>query len=118
MADIGWSDVNIVAPELATVNTDLQELILSYVNTQMNVAAIGDNAKLKLIKIYLAAHMATISGQSGVGVAGPVVSEEVGGLKRTYALLQSSTGTPSGSVYGDMYRMLIRVSGARVPITI
>jgi hypothetical protein len=117
MADIVWNDVTAVAPELSTVSAGAQADLLSYVNTHVDPAKLGGvgSPKYRLARIYLAAHMATMSSQGGVGVAGPVISESAGGLSRSYALLNAQSGF-SGSTYGDMYRHLIRTSAARAPL--
>lgn len=116
--DITWDDVVLLAPELVDFDdVDAQNLILAYVNDAFNTDSFK-TASLKLARIYLAAHLATMSSQGGVGAAGPVISESAGGLSRTYADLASASGSFAGTPYADMLNWLIRTSKARYPFAV
>lgn len=116
--DITWDDVAEVATELAddAVDPGAQDTILAYVNDAFNPNAFKDPA-MKLARILLAAHVATMTALSGgSGVAGPVLSESAGGLSRTYADLVSGTSSGfTGTSYGDQLAFLMRTSRARWP---
>ena len=121
MAAIDWDDVVSHAPELSTTDVDAQDDILDHVNTALVVAKFGgeSSGRLKLARIYLAAHLASVSGQGGVGVAGPVTSETAGGLSRTYAVLSATAQQElQGSTYGQLFLDLVRTSSARGPMVI
>lgn len=116
MAAITWADVIALAPEVATIPLGAQTDILAYVNSQLNVVTWGgeDSIQLRLGRIYLAAHLATITVFGGSG-AGPVVSESAGGLSRSYAQA-STSGARTG--YQDMFLELLRRTPARLPIVL
>jgi hypothetical protein len=120
MALIDWDDVAALAPELDDFDETGQGLILDYVNVALDVSIFGgeESPKLRLARIFLAAHFATVSKQGGVGAAGPVISESAGGLSRSYALLSASSSGFSGSSYGDQYLALIRSTVARAPVVL
>lgn len=117
---ITWDDVVALASEMTDVETDAQNLILDYVNSTLNESMFLP-AALKLARIYLAAHLGTtpLSG-GGSTVTGPVLSEEVGGIKRTYADVSAAiaSGSLSDTTYGVTYQFLVRTSRARLPLVI
>lgn len=113
MADINWDDVTAIAPELASFDATAQDFILEFVNDSFDSRDWKASA-LKLARIYLAAHVATISNQGGDLTAGPVISETVGGISRTYANVMTGVAF-SGSTYADMLNLLISQSLARLP---
>jgi hypothetical protein len=102
MASITWTDVTNHAAELASVSAGAQTDILAHVNTALNVTLFGDetSARLKLARIYLAAHLGTMANLGGV--SGPVSSESAGGLAMSYAvaMTRSNLGITS---YGRAY---------------
>lgn len=116
MAPITWADVTAIAPEVTSVSLAAQADILAYVNTEFNAAEWGgeDSIRLRLGRIYLAAHFGVTTTQGGGG-AGPVVSESAGGLSRSYAQA-STSGARTG--YQDMFLELLRRLPARCPIVI
>jgi hypothetical protein len=119
MASIAWTDVVDHAPELSTVDTDAQTNILAYVNTAMTVDEWGGESspKLKLARIYLAAHYGTVTSQGGAGAAGPVTSETAGSLSREYASYSPAGSDPllDTTPYGKAWRSLARTTKARAP---
>lgn len=116
---ITWRDVIAVASELSAVDEEAQFDLLAYVNNALAVAEFGGEGApaLKLARVYLAAHMATIGpASSGAAVAGPVISESAGGLSRSYALVGGVTsGSFDTSAYGRVFADLVRRSPARAP---
>lgn len=120
MAAILWSDVEAIAVELADVPIAAQTLYLDLANKFLNVNMFDgeDGPRVKLARIYLAAHFATLDRQRGTATAGPVISESRGGLSRSYAnLFQTSNGPGlfGSTAYGMNYEALVRTSGARWP---
>lgn len=126
---ITWQDVTALASELGEVPTAARTAILAHVNAAFNPRIFKPNT-LRLIRINLAAHLATLVAPASAGdvgggaVAGPITSEEVGGIKRTYAdtssaIAASSTGTDYDlTEYGSVVAMLVRTSSARMPFVI
>ncbi len=122
MASITWTDVTNHAADLSTVTTAAQTDILAHVNTVLNVEMFGGETApmLKLARVYLAAHYGAVWGQGAAGAAGPVVSEGMGGLQRSYAW-SAMTGDPdslSSTAYGKAFRSLVRSTLARMPMVI
>ncbi len=118
MAEITWADVVAVAPELSTVASDAQDMIIAYVNDDVSPAAFGGETspKLKLARVYLAAHEGTLASQSGAGPAGPVTSETDGTIARSYAAGSTDNASHWNSTsYGRSYVALVRTSRARLP---
>ena len=115
MADISWSDVTAIAPEMSTVSSGAQTMILAYVNNVLNVSEFGGESAptLKLARVYLAAHRGAAS--LGGGGAGPITSESMGGLSRSYGA-GVTTDRLDSSPYGREYLSLVNMSSARSPI--
>jgi len=123
MAVISWSDVANQFPTGLTSNHGARKDILAYVNDALVVDEFGgeDSAKLKLARVYLAAHFATIAAGGVTGVAGPVVEEEGGDLRRKYASF-STTGSSDPSLTstsgGRAYLTLLATTKARAPFVL
>lgn len=118
-AIIEWSDVIGATGELSDVSDLMQELIIAYVNDYFDPDKFGgdDGVKLRMARLYLAAHLGKLSGVSGgQAVSGPVTSESAGGLSRSYAVLTAGTTNLSTTSYGQLVDQLIRTSLARFPI--
>jgi hypothetical protein len=117
MSAIVWDDVIAHAPELSGVDEDAQTDILAHVNTTLNVAVFGgeESPKLRLARIYLAAHMTTLMtlGSS----SGDIASESVGGVSYS-ASSTTSTGSFDTTGYGKQYQALVRNSVARFPLVV
>lgn len=120
MAAITWDDVVDFAPELATYPVAAQDTILAHVNTTLDPDLLGgeESPKLKLARITLAAHMATLFTQANTGKVGSVVSEGLGPQKREYSGPDELTSDDALGLtgYGIQHRNLIRTSAARAPI--
>lgn len=122
MAAITWANVLDHAPELSTVDTDAQTDILAHVNTTLIPDDWGGESspKLKLARIYLAAHMGTMITQGATNKAGPVIAESADGLSRQYGWSSStdSDALYDSTSYGKQFRTLLMTSIGRLPIVI
>lgn len=117
MAAIVWADVVAFAPQLSTVASTVQTDILAHVNTALNVVTFGGESapRLRLARIYLAAHVGTVTSGGGSAAAGPVTSESDGTISRSYASVSTAASDTESTSYGQMYAHLIRTSAARLP---
>lgn len=113
MAKITWLDVTGIAPELC--NNAASDAFLAVANKAVDVDMYDgeDGAITRLVRIVLAAHLATIASPEHNG---PVTAESAGGLSRSYAAPMSDDAGLSASSYGRTYRMLLRSSLARLPV--
>jgi hypothetical protein len=116
VAAITWDMVTAFAPELATFASGAQDVLLAYVNDALNVNLLDgeDGSKTKLARIYLAAHVATMSKRGG-GAAGPVVSSSAGGLSRSFAVIATGGNSSYGATtYGSLYLDLMATTTSRL----
>ncbi len=125
MADILRVHVLAFAPELTTISDQAWADILTYVNTMSDVAFDGDTWMYRMARIFLAAHIGTVTSRAAnggiVGVIGSVVMEAAGGLRRSYGAATSSTtdsSTLGQTSYGIQYMVLLRSSGAAGPFLV
>jgi hypothetical protein len=120
---ITWTDVEALAPALSTVSAEAQALILAQVARQ-----VGPNKWGALVddgQLYLAAHLgsavlsAASSGDGG-SVVGPVVSESVGPVSRTFAVLAAASSSSSAfaSTWGQEYVRLRKLLPTRFGLVI
>jgi hypothetical protein len=121
VADIAWSDVEAHAPELSTTGAAAQTNILAFVNDALRVSDLDGETgpKTKLTRIYLAAHMGTADALAQRSTAGPVASETVDGLSRSYATAAPSSVSDDFLAltgYGRSYLFMVRTSAARAPL--
>jgi hypothetical protein len=100
---ITWRDVVLIAPELSAVGVATQDAILADVALQLSAERWGN--RLDIASKYLAAHLATVTQRSGV--AGPVTSESVGSVSRSYSVAAQS-GAFDATAYGREYKRLQR----------
>lgn len=118
MAAIAWEDVTAHASDLTTLDESAQDDVLAYVNDNVDPAKFGGEtaSRLKLARIFLAAHLGTVILRKGTPTAGPVTSETVGEVSRTYGLFAGAT--PGSGVdlsttgWGREYLALIRRTAA------
>ena len=101
---ITWSNVVAIAPELASVPLATQTAILSAVEAQLAPSQWG--ARYDLACTYLAAHLGSASIAGGQGAAGPVTSETVGSVSRSYAAPAATTANTGSTSYGREYERL------------
>lgn len=121
MEDIIQSNVTALAPELAgTVLSDQAWVdILAYVN-QFNLTTTDSDIDRRLARIYLAAHIGSVNKRAASASSGPIVSESVGGVRRSYGQLSTATSASSLSStrYGQLYSDLLGASGAGGPMLV
>jgi hypothetical protein len=119
--DIVKQDVLDHAAELSEVEDAAWARILAYVN-RFDLSWVGeDDDTTTMARIYLAAHIGlTIKPGSSVTAAGPVVSESVGGVRRTYANLATSTteSSLSSTKYGRQYNQILTSSLVNGPFLV
>ena len=125
MSAIAWSDVTGTFPTdtlLLNLPVAAQTDILSFVNTELAVAFFGgDGIKLRLARIYFAAHVGfteALRGAAGT-VVGPLIGESAGGLSRSYATgiagIRATSHASTG--YGQLFDDLVRSSAMRIGVT-
>lgn len=114
-----------LATRLATLSDGAWFAILAYVN-ELPATAIDPTGGLggpdvRLARIYMAAHFALITKLGATGVAGPVIGETAGGLRRTYSMIPLAKLGFAGfntTMYGQAYLTILSMSGAHGPVTI
>lgn len=116
---ITWAQVPAAFPNdatLAAVDGDAEgATYVSWVDEQVDDDQLGGRADQ--VRILLAAHLATVVADGGVGLSGPVVSESVDGVSRSYAATASTDGDDlSATSYGRRAMALMRSAPrARLP---
>jgi hypothetical protein len=116
-------DVTNFASELATSTNPSDGAwtdILAYVNT-FDLTLTGEDAQTdRMAKIFLAAHMATMTKRGSSNAAGPMTSESVGGIRRSYGLLAqyASNSSLTSTRYGQMYLEVLGASLAAGPMVV
>jgi hypothetical protein len=105
---ITWADVEAVAPDLSSVATAAQTLILEHVNTALKESLFSDE-RLKLARTYLAAHHGEVVRRKGIGIGGPMTMEAAGGITRQFAAFSPTGSHPlfDATPYGKIYRSLL-----------
>lgn len=101
---IVWADVVAIAPELATSPAATQAALLVYVNASIDDETWGGLASANFGRAHYAAHLATIARRRGLG---PITSEAVGRLSRSYGMT-GVAGALGMTAYGATYEMLAR----------
>lgn len=119
LTPITSDNVLALAPELATGTRALTpqawDIILSYVNgidmTQGNCGGVSvDTTTDRTAKILLAAHMGTLIKKGNSLATGPMTSESMGDVRRSFGMLSSAGTDGLGSTkYGLLYQ---QVTGA------
>lgn len=114
-----WAEVVKVDASLSTVAVEIQTAILTDVDAQLNENALGAY-RYQLCCKYLAAHLGALNiSEDAQGPSGPLTSESVGGVSRSYASISGATldnASLSSTRHGLEYLRLIRTSGARFSI--
>ncbi len=116
---IDWDDVVALAPALEDLEEAAQDLILEHVALLVGPKKWGRLQDMG--QIYLAAHLGTLvlrsSAAGGSQAVGPVQSESVGDVSRTYAVLGASGGGLGASIgstdWGREYRTLLTLLPSR-----
>ena len=116
---ITWADVTAAFPDDATLSAvDAGEegaTYVAWVDEQVDDGVLGTRADQ--IRINLAAHLATRVGTGGSGAGGPVSSESVDGVSRSYAVATITDDDELGTTtYGRRAKLLMRTTPrARLP---
>lgn len=119
-AAITKADVVAFAPELNTIVDGVWTDILTYVNEfdltqvaqdQFNLPSASAQTN-RMAKIWLAAHMITQDKRGASAAAGPLTSESVGGVRRSYGLIPFGTAmnTLATTRYGQEFLETIGMS--------
>lgn len=105
---IAWQDVINIAPGDATafgaIPTASQAALLAVAASQIDPCTWGDLADFG--NAYLVAHLAKLGLLRG---AGPLTSEKVGDLARSYGTIQGVMGSLGITSYGAEYLRLLRL---------
>lgn len=97
----------LIAPSLSTVSTDAQTFYLTESLRQIDSDVWGEYATVG--QIYLAAHMATLGSGSG---SGPVTSETLGQMSRSYAVPMWLNTSLALTRFGAEYKRLLKIAVA------
>lgn len=119
MAAITWTDVEGLAPELASTPAAAQALYVENANAHFNADTMGGegSANLKLARIYHAAHFATVASFASSGTAGPIVETSLGDERIKFGSALSVTF--GSSAYGKLLENLSKCTPlARLPLLI
>lgn len=116
MADITWDDVVALQSNLDSVSVAAQEMILAYVNEDLNPDAFGgeDSATYTLARAYLAAHLGELARRRGQG--GQVQSKTIGtsSITLAYAVSQTMGDSLMQTSWGGAYYELLMSSPLRI----
>lgn len=105
---ITWAaDVAPLSTSLATIPTATQTLILAVVDRQIDDVAWGTFADDG--RRFLAAHLGTLYLRP-LGAAGPITSETLGAMSRSYGMLPLLAGALGSTIYGAEYERLLRIA--------
>lgn len=112
-------DVTAFAPKLADVSSEAWLDILAYVN-ELDLSFLGETDEVtRMARIFLAAHIGQVtrdaSRGSGGSTAGPLTSESAGGVRRSYGMLATGSGSLGSTRYGQMYMDILGMSQAAGP---
>lgn len=102
---ITWADVVELAPDLSTTTVAAQNLILAHVALQVGPTQWGTYEAMG--QLYLAAHLGTLQARGGSAAVGPVTSETVGPVSRSYgSTATAAAGLLNSTPYGSEYARL------------
>lgn len=112
---VTWADVVALDSALSEVSVGAQHSILATAEARTPEAVWGTRRSDAIM--YLAAHLGQLVIRGGGG-AGPVVSESVGQVARTYAQPSSmSKGSLESTTWGREYQQLLRtLPAARIGV--
>jgi len=110
-----WADVVAIAPNLSSLTTTQQNAVLLDVDIQLSEDKIG--SKYNLACKYLAAHLGTLVSRGSDGPSGPIQSEMVGSVSRSYAANFNLTGYDT-TTYGQQFRNIMRQLQYRVGVVL
>lgn len=117
---VTWANVQAFAPALPRLTEEAQQQILFYVNQWSSENALGSAPTLHMARVLLAAHFALSTSRATTGAAGPVTSEAMGGLRRSYGLIALSAATANlgSTIYGQQVMLILSMSDAHGPILV
>jgi hypothetical protein len=111
-----WPEVVKLDAVLHCVLVPIQTAILADVEAQLNESRLG-SYRYQLCCKYLAAHLATVFlSEDAQGPSGPLTSESVGSVSRSYASIGGATldnASLASTRHGLEYLRLIKTSAAR-----
>lgn len=101
------ADIKDLFPEFASVSDARIQLFIDQASLSVNASVWGNKADFGIQ--YLTAHLITVANRGGSGAAGPITSEKVGDLQRSYANNVSASAHELGSTgYGMEFLRLRR----------
>jgi hypothetical protein len=119
--EITWQNVVAFAPEVSRISPEAQERILFYVN-EISGDTLGGagSPTLHLARVLLAAHWGLSFKRAGSGAAGPVTSEAMGQLRRSYGLIALSAAAAGlgSTIYGQQLVQILNMSDCHGPILV
>lgn len=100
------TDITARWSEFSSLDSDVLDLAIADAYEQLD-PDVWEN-KLDRGALYLAAHLAKLGASGAVGSAGPVQSESVGQVSRSYAVAQLDSGdTYESTGYGRLFLGLL-----------
>lgn len=115
-------DVLEFAPDLSRLRDPMWAVILAFANsldeTGIDPRGGPDSIMLRLARILLAAHYATVSLRAPSGAIGPVTSEAAGQVRTSYGMvaLASRDAALGSTIWGQQYLGLLAMSDAHGPV--
>lgn len=103
------ADVRRIAPEFATVADEAVAAFLDDAALELSATAWG--ALYDRAQALVAAHLVALANPSMAGSIGPVASESVGGVSRSYAVTAVAAGRWGTSRFGLEFYRLMRLTG-------
>jgi len=103
------ADVRRIAPEFATVADEAVAAFL--VDAALELDAAGWGGLYDRAHALVAAHLVAQANPSVAGAVGPVASESVGGVSRSYAVAAIAAGRWGTSRFGLEFYRLMRLTG-------
>lgn len=103
------ADVRRIAPEFATVADVDVEAFLEDAALELHASAWG--ALYDRAQALVAAHLVALANPSLAASVGPVASESVGGVSRSYAVTAVAAGRWGTTRFGLEYLRLMRLTG-------
>lgn len=120
-APIVQSDVTGFAPALTSlVTSGALADILAYVNEQ-DLTVLGETVQVdRMAKIFLAAHIGTLTLRGTSGAAGPVTSQSAGTLRQSFGMYAAwaGSGALGSTAFGQMYLDILSMSQAAGPMVL
>lgn len=117
---VTWAQVLLVAPELSSItDTSAQALFLDIASRQVDPDVCGEFTDD--MHRYMTAHLATLgAGGSAGGAAGPVTSETLGPMSRSYGTLSGASTEDSLGLtrYGLEYKRLANLLAPSIGVVV